>query len=290
MLTSFVFSGIQPDETGINNGLIIGIKMNMRAIILIMGFTVLGTELYNPVIRNFFHNSYFRQVSMSLELSLESLPSMISQMPDLKSIVKNPVIIISQIILQAEKHLDEINFIKTKVFILSGQIGQGKTKLIQKLTEKLKSEGKSVGGILSPKISEEGEIVGYDICDISNGKQIPFLRISSGSQQNTIGRFDILQQGMVFGNEALEKSAALPHDLIIIDEVGRLELQNSGWANSIEKLLISKRNPILMVVRDEFINDIIDKWNITPVEIFNVSDNKIFLISTYLEKLYPKKR
>lgn len=284
MLTAFVFSGIPSDVSGISGGLVIGVKMNMRAIVLIMGFTVLGTELYNPRIRDFFHNSYFKQVSMSLELSLESLPAMIAQIPDLKSIVKNPVIFISQVILQAEKHLENIHLKKTGVFILSGPIGQGKTSIAMQLAEKLKSESKSAGGIVSPKVMEGGNIVGYDVLNISNGSRKPFLRINTVNELPAIGRFSILPGGLQFGNETLMESAVSNPGLIIIDEVGKLELSGAGWAPSIEKILSSKGNTVVMVVRDEFVEEVVAKWNISPVEYFSASDDAIFRITSYLKE------
>lgn len=89
----------------------------------------MGTELYNPRIRDFFLKTYFKQLPLALELSFESLPSMIANIPDFKTIVKNPISVFYQIISQVDYRLAEvkrkINF-KQKVFIITGSTGQGK--------------------------------------------------------------------------------------------------------------------------------------------------------------------
>jgi nucleoside-triphosphatase THEP1 len=282
MLTSLLFTGFPADQANLLNGLTIGVKMNMRAIILIMGFTVLGTELYNPKIRNFFHNSLFRQVSMSLELSLETLPAMIEQIPDLKTIARNPVSIISQVLLQAEQHLENFHKGKTKVFLLSGTISQGKTSLALRLADKLKSEGKKIHGIISEKNMEGDKTTGYNLLDLDTKFSKPFLILRNETNTQAIGRFSILPEGLRFGAEVLERSVSANADLIIVDEAGKLELADGGWADAVEKILASKGNNLLLIARDEFVSKLIDKWKITPVEIYSAGNDDILEISTYL--------
>lgn len=105
MLTSILFSNIQGAEEGISEGVKIGVTMNLRAILLIVSFTVLGTELYNPKIREKLLKGRFKQLSLALELSLESLPNTISHIPDFKTILKHPTLIFYQLIWQANERL-----------------------------------------------------------------------------------------------------------------------------------------------------------------------------------------
>ncbi len=81
--------------------------MNFRALIIIVGFSALGTELYNPAIRKLFSRTHFRQLPLALELSAESLPSMIAAMPDLKTAIKDPASILSSMISHVERRLSE---------------------------------------------------------------------------------------------------------------------------------------------------------------------------------------
>lgn len=108
MLTSVLFSNYQDTKNGIDEGIRIGVTMNLRAILLIVSFTVLGTELYNPKIRNYLMQGRFKQLSLALELSLESLPSTIANIPDFKTILKTPTIVFYQLIWQANERLKKI--------------------------------------------------------------------------------------------------------------------------------------------------------------------------------------
>ena len=82
MLTSFLFTKFHTGKNDIYDGLMIGLQMNLRAIVMIMGFSVIGTELSNPVIRNLFVRTSFRQLPLALEIAFDTLPSVISSLPD----------------------------------------------------------------------------------------------------------------------------------------------------------------------------------------------------------------
>ena len=177
MLSAFVFTRVQSES--LQKGLLIGLQMNFRAVLIIVGFSVLGTELYNTGIRNFFINTYFKQLPLALELSFENLPSMISNIPNFKTIDRNPVSIISRLISQVDFRLAEfkakINF-KQKVFIIAGSVGQGKTTFLINVLSELKMSDIKIGGFYSPRLMENNETTGYDIVDIATTEREVFKK------------------------------------------------------------------------------------------------------------------
>lgn len=273
MGTAFVFTRLNSESLPVTDALLVGVEMNVRAIILIMGFSVLGTELYHPKIRAFMAKSYFKQLPPALELSLESLPSMISAVPDLKTTLKNPVLVIHQLMLHAESRMIEIRR-KFKnepgVFIITGKIGSGKTTCIKKLAEKLNAENVSVGGIYTLRIMENGETTGYTMVDISSGNQEKLLDINGNDQQEKIGKYFISAEAIDRGNRALQQTNA---QLMVIDEVGKLELNGGGWSEILGKLLASRQNQLLISIRKEVLNEVMDKWNLNPVMIYDTAEN-----------------
>ena len=271
MGTSFVVSKIQSQS--LMNGLEIGIQMNFRAAIVILGFSVLGTELYNPKVRDFFVKTAFKQLPLALELSFESLPIMISSVPEFKAILRDPVSVIYLVISQIEQRLDEVNKKLSKhIYIITGSIGQGKTTQSQKLVEALKSKNISVCGICSPRIIEDGHTVGYDIVDINTSKRVPFLRIDSYDDFKKIGRYSIYQQAIESGKETLAKASKSNTDVIVVDEIGKMELDNEGWFEHITKL-INSRAIVVFSVRDTFVDQIIEKWEMKNYSVNMVSGN-----------------
>jgi nucleoside-triphosphatase THEP1 len=275
MLTAFILSKVESNSNSIVQGLMIGLQMNFRAAIIIVGFSVLGTELYNPKIREFFVKSSFKQLPLALELSFESLPSTIANIPEFKTLIKNPVSVFYQFISQAEFRLAETkekySFIQ-KVFFLTGAIGQGKTTQVQKIIKVLKERNVSVGGIYAPKVTENNNTIGYDVVDIVSGKREIFLRKTEDSLFSKIGKYSIYSKGLQLGQSALSVRNNNNNLIIIIDEVGNLELEGEGWAGSIEDLLIASDSHLLLVVRDSFIEKVIERWNLKPYLVTNISE------------------
>lgn len=288
MVAAFVFTKIQ--SMSLEKGLLIGLQMNFRAVLIIIGFSVLGTELYNPKIRTFLLKSSFKQLPLALELAFSSLPSTLSSMPELKTIFKNPATILHQIVSQAELKLAEIkekiNFTQ-KVFILTGHIGQGKTTFIQKIVENFQSKGIAVGGIYSPRVMEGETTVGYDIIDINTTEKEVFLRQNTLDDNMKIGRFNINLQGLQKGVKAIKDSNNTANtQIVVIDEVGLLELQNQGWAGNIEELVRSSQNHILLVIRDRFVEKVIEKWELNNYQVFNIANDDFSSISNQIHKQF----
>jgi len=279
MITAFLFSR---GETGANDyeqGLLIGIQMNFRAIVIILGFSVLGTELYNPKIRDFFLKTSFKQLPLALELSFESLPMMISNIPDLKVILKNPVSVIYQIVSQVEFRLAEINGkLRKKVFILTGAVGEGKTTTLLKIIGFFNEKEIAASGIYSPRVIENDTTIGYDVVDIASNQRKIFLRKTNDESLSRIGKYSIFEEGLLFGNNALSTNNNRNTQIIIIDEVGALELNKQGWAASIDNLVQASDCHLLLAVRDSLAEQVIHKWNFRNCYVYHIKDQDTTMI------------
>lgn len=280
MVTALVFTRIQSSTISLWEGIQIGLEMNLRAIIMIMGFTVLGTELYNPRIRNYLQKSRFSQLSLALELSFNTLPSMIADIPDVRTMMKKPGGVIFHLISRADERLDQIRHdqnLMPKVFIITGDRDDGKTRNLISTIEGIKSRDLSVAGIYSPKIIENNLIIGYDIVDIMNNERSPFLRKNEAPDLEKIGSYSILPEGLEKGRQALAKAMNADVQLIIIDEVGRLEMRDKGWGPAIKEILSKPDQKVMMTVRREFVEQVIQTWNIESYIIYDVKEgeNKI---------------
>jgi nucleoside-triphosphatase THEP1 len=273
IITAFVFTKTVNNENFWRTGFLTGIQMNFRAMIIITGFAVLGTELYNPVVRNFFINTSFRNLPLSVELSVESLPSFIATIPDFKSLVKDPVSIFHQVLSQASNRFAEIRDSNRRIFIISGAKGEGKTRFTSELADILKKNKIRVAGILSERVTSGAETTGYDIIDIATGKRTAFLRSGSG-ENHDIGKYTIVSEGLSEGKRILHSCIQGIRKVVIIDEVGRLELNDGGWAAEIQELLKHSGNHLAMVVREDFIEMLRTKWGFENPVIMSISTTR----------------
>ncbi|MBK9392188.1 MAG: hypothetical protein IPN68_19130 [Bacteroidetes bacterium] len=273
LVTAFALTDTAAGESLLKKGLLTGIQMNFRAVVIIVGFSVLGTELYNPVVRNFFMRTSFRNLPLAIELSVESLPDFIASIPDFKILVKNPVAVFYQVISHADRRLSELtgkSHSSGRVFIITGPIGAGKTNFAKQLSDKLKKNKIIAGGIITEKILDVSSAVGYDLVDIESLDRVVFLRQNSECGSESIGRFTICSDAIEAGNRILRTVAAIDNKVIIIDEVGMLELNGKGWSESINSLLAKAGRVLIITVRSSFIEEVIAKWNITDPVVVDV--------------------
>lgn len=273
ILTAIAFSGGGNGTTRLYDGLMTGIQMNFRAVIIIMGFSVTGTELYNPVIRNYFMGTKFRNLPLALELSAETLPLFIKLIPDFKTLMKNPVSVLSGVLAHAENRLQEIqtgNDYGCRLFLVTGKIEEGKTSYIKKLEALLRKSGIKTAGLISERIVENSVTTGYLLRDIETGEEQQFLSSSGQGGPERIGRFFICRGGLELGNKVLSSLTGKRDMVIFIDEVGSLELSGRGWATSIDALVTAGGNKIVMTVRDKFAMDVSQRWGRGETTILNV--------------------
>ena len=287
MVTAFTITFIQEGEGSLLNGLVIGLKMNFRAAVVIVGFSVIGTELYSPKIRDFFSKTSFRQLPVALELAFESLPKIIGDMPDLKTIIKNPVLVIHGMLFAADQRFNEFRKKdKTKVFIVSGELDSGKTTFIKSLLKLLQVEKIKTSGVYAEKLFKNGYFKGYNLVNISSIEKAFFLDASKDENHslpinsfnephvncegNHKSKFEIVTDAYEKGVIWLKEAKDSVSDLIIIDEIGKWELNDLVWANSLTDLLSNSNKNLLLVVRDTNVEDVIKKWGINDPVIIDI--------------------
>jgi nucleoside-triphosphatase THEP1 len=286
MLTAFLFTKMQ--GLTVFQALLTGLEMNFRATVLILGFSVLGTELYNPKIRQFFSKTHFKQLPVALELSAESLPQVIASIPDFKTIAKNPAAVVSHLIAYAEFRIAQIKSeyaFQPQIFMVKGKIGSGKTTVIKELIENLKQKNIRVGGIYTEKVFENEERIGYDVVDVKTNTTETFLRINHCESCEKIGIFSIFPEGVKMGKESLHPENTDGDQLVVIDEVGFLELNGKGWAKRLDHLVETGKNHLLIAVRDEFSEEVLKKWNILHATVFETPVKVSAIEKEILEKI-----
>lgn len=288
MLTSFLFVKLGSPKGDWMTGFMTGIQMNIRAAIMIVGFSAIGTELYNPVIRKFFERTSFRQLPLALEVAFDTLPQAIAKLPAARDIFRTPVSVVHQLVAQADYFLDKVMVRfrdKPPVIILTGKIGAGKTSLLAEVAENLKKRGILPGGILSPAVTGEDGRLGYDIINIASGEKRILSRVSESENSIRVGRYSFFRDGLVFGEHALSSENLAGSKVVLIDEIGPWELEGQGWAAKVNELLLHTSFPMIWVVRDTITELVIDEWNLSNYKIFRVPETSTEEITDYVKRI-----
>jgi nucleoside-triphosphatase THEP1 len=154
------------------------------------------------------------------------------------------------------------------LLILSGPVHSGKTSLLRRLLPKLKEQGILVDGFLSPAVVINGETIGYDFFDLKDEKTIPYIRREGESGWQQVGPFFLIP-------EVLEqaKRKILRHDdsrMLIIDEVGPLEIQGEGTWPALSAVLAKPAVRCLVVVRSSALDLFLERVGQRPAKIFDI--------------------
>ena len=135
--------------------------------------------------------------------------------------------------------------------LVVGEPGSGKTSWCREYIDEHRKRGATVGGILCPAVEQQEQRVGSNALDLLTGQAVPFARLSRhGSLKGgeRIGDYIISRDGISFACGAIQRATESRCGLIVIDEVGPLELSGKGLMPAVESALASAAN-LLIVVR-----------------------------------------
>jgi nucleoside-triphosphatase len=154
-------------------------------------------------------------------------------------------------------------------FLISGPPASGKSTLVVKLIEFLKEKNIKVGGIISPEVREGRIRIGFKVVDLLNLKEKVFASIYYNTNHR-VGKYfvdvGIFEDVAIPALEVAEKECKV----IVIDEIGKMELFSKRFEDKVKDILKSNKIVIAVVHRnyvdeykeyDKFIWLEREKWN-----------------------------
>jgi len=266
----FSFKGIFHSE-----GWIIGFKMVFRAMILLAAFSAISRELKNPVVKNILYNRGLRNLYQSLELAFSALPGLMEAFSAQTSKVTGFRKLIQTMLGSSQSLLDGfMNVEKNRptIFVICGEVHEGKTSIAKKVVTELQKNGLTISGFFSESGSNDSGQKTYHVVDANTGEKEMLCSENPSPGSIKSGRFNFSETGLTRGRQILEYALRKPTDLIVIDEIGPLEINDKGWALAIERLLNQCNTPQLWIARERLVNVLIRKWNIGDAFVFNIND------------------
>ncbi len=157
----------------------------------------------------------------------------------------------------------------TRVLILTGAPGVGKTTVLTKTVDALKANGASVGGMISREVRENKVRVGFEIVDLTNSKHGWLAHVNGLGPQ--VGKYHVnLNDLDYFGTTAITQ-AVEKCSVIAIDEIGPMELYSQKFKQALAQALESKKLVVAVVhgkAKDPIVTQIKRR---VDAEIFNVT-------------------
>jgi nucleoside-triphosphatase THEP1 len=147
------------------------------------------------------------------------------------------------------------------LLILTGPVHSGKTTRLRRLVSEWRARGIALDGFLSPAVFRAGKRTGYDWLDLETNCPAPFLRLRGEADWEKVGPYFLIPSTLEKAKRKIRT-----HDLgklLIIDEIGPLELRGGGVWPELEGVLKAPLFCCLVVVRDE----ILDRFGrVAPVQ------------------------
>jgi nucleoside-triphosphatase THEP1 len=142
------------------------------------------------------------------------------------------------------------------IIIYTGPVHSGKTSALQQWC----SNRKDVGGILMPDINGKRKFLSIQTkelfdaeCNLSEETDQPLI---------SIGSYHFYKTAFGKANDILVNTSP-QLNYIIIDEIGKLELQQKGLFEGTAYLLNNYSQNLILVVRDSLIDDVIKTFHLT---------------------------
>ena len=160
--------------------------------------------------------------------------------------------------------------------IITGGVQSGKSILAARLVQFLNSRGVLLSGILAVGLWQDGQRQGFDLVDLKTGAKCPLAKRQNDSGGSPITPFQFFDKGLAVGAKALDKERCRNTSVIMVDEVGKLELNGEGWARFLDPLLSIRSASHIWIVRENLVEKVSRRWNLEPVEIIHVEDDGSF--------------
>ncbi|MEM0118062.1 MAG: NTPase [Conexivisphaerales archaeon] len=173
---------------------------------------------------------------------------------------------------------------EARLILITGIPGVGKTTLLSKVILELRKRGLSVGGVYSKEMREDKVRTGFVMTDLLTGFQKELASVHG--QGPRMGRYRVNLKNLAdFGAPALE-SAIQNADIIVIDEVGPMELVSPEFRRAVKQVMECSKPALIVIhlrMRDPLIEEIKGRGDSLIFEV--TPENRNELASAILRSL-----
>lgn len=119
---------------------------------------------------------------------------------------------------------------------MTGEPGCGKTTAVRKTCEILTAQGRKVGGVVSGEIRKAGVRVGFSLEDLATGRVGTLAHVNQ-REGPQVGKYRVNLADIERIAVSAIKQAIAESDVIVVDELGPMELNSMPFILSVEMAL-----------------------------------------------------
>lgn len=154
------------------------------------------------------------------------------------------------------------------IFILSAPIRSGKTTALMEFWE---GSSTSFDGFITPDIDESRKLILLD-----TDEELPFELVEAdGKNTITIGKFSLSKSTFDLAKNKLQQLHKTPANLIIIDELGKLEMDGKGFEPELGDFIQnfkggSSNKTLIIVIRNTLLAAAIEKYKLEDAAVLSL--------------------
>lgn len=158
---------------------------------------------------------------------------------------------------------------------ITGLPGAGKTHALLKVIEMLEADGLKVGGMITEPITRRGRREGFHVMDWATKERRVFASKDIQSKI-TVGRYGVDLAALDEVGVSALRTATEKCDVIVIDEVGKMEVESEGFITAVKEALDADK-PLLLTLhkksRNPLLQDIRRRDDVRILEVTQVNRN-----------------
>ncbi len=158
---------------------------------------------------------------------------------------------------------------------ITGLPNAGKTSSLQKVIEMLEAEGRRVGGMITTPMEDKGRKVGFYVMDWATKEKRVFASKDIHSKV-MVGKYGVDLQALDEVGVKAIRTATETCDVIVIDEVGKMEVESDSFIKAVKDALEADK-PLILTLhkksRNPLLQDIRRRDDVRILEVTPVNRN-----------------
>lgn len=142
--------------------------------------------------------------------------------------------------------------------MISGKVGEGKTQTLQYLLSALEKKNIPYAAVLAEGRFSKHIREDFFLRLLPENRRVPLCRRAREDAWFPWRNWWFNPEAFEAGSAHLQRRLGKGH-ILILDEVGQLELEGKGWANLLEHILAGQE-AVLITCRDTFSGQVSSRW------------------------------
>jgi nucleoside-triphosphatase THEP1 len=161
-----------------------------------------------------------------------------------------------------------------RIGVLVGPVRVGKTTVAQRVAGLVRARGLVCGGLLAPALFDGcGQKVGILGVDLRTGERHTLARVDRELGGPTVGPYSFDAGSLAWAIDVIKRDAG-ECDLLVVDEIGRLELEEGrGLAPVLPALRAREDGQSLVLIRDSLLDLLRTELSPNELDLFQVTED-----------------